>query len=158
MKTNSVTENERCDVVSDLFSDDSDENGFIDFEAMKYKTHDAFEPKKLECSEEENNTFTEDKCNLNNPNVTRDGTWEIRAFLTCVVIAVQSILLTGPIIVVYWIDILSDTPVSTETKFLCFFPYFLNILSNPILYIWRIPEIRLEFKCLISSHLKLCFK
>lgn len=72
--------------------------------------------------------------------------WEIRAFITCVLIACQTILLTGPIIFGFWFDVVSSRPLGLQIKFILSIPYFLNSLSNPIMYTWRIEEIRKAFK------------
>lgn len=76
--------------------------------------------------------------------------WEIRAFSTCVLLACQTILLTGPLIAGFWNDVIYDKPLSIQIKLILSIPYVLNSLSNPIIYTWRIPEIRQAFKTVCS--------
>ncbi|CAC5371554.1 CNR1 [Mytilus coruscus] len=78
--------------------------------------------------------------------------WEVRAFVTSILIAVQTILLTGPFISSFWIEIINGTMLSIQTKFTLFFLYLANSLSNPIIYAWRISEIRQEFRKLFNRN------
>ncbi|CAG2240752.1 unnamed protein product [Mytilus edulis] len=72
-------------------------------------------------------------------------TWEMRAFLTTIIIAIQTVILTGPFVASYWIEILSSLSLTLQTKIILLIPLLLNSFSNPFLYAWRIPEIRQEF-------------
>lgn len=79
------------------------------------------------------------------------NSWEIRAFFTCVIIAFQTIVLTGPLIGGFWVDIVTGKPVSLQIKFILSCLYMINSLTNFFIYGWRIPEIREELK-------RICFK
>ncbi|XP_076076523.1 uncharacterized protein LOC143047380 [Mytilus galloprovincialis] len=72
--------------------------------------------------------------------------WEIRAFLTTIIIAFQTIILTGPFVASFWIEVFSNAPLALQIKLLLFIPNLINSISNPFIYAWRIPEIRQEFK------------
>ncbi|CAG2212882.1 ADOR [Mytilus edulis] len=72
--------------------------------------------------------------------------WEIRAFLTTIIIAFQTITLTGPFVASFWIEAFSNAPLTLQFRLLLFIPYLINCISNPFIYAWRIPEIRHEFK------------
>lgn len=72
--------------------------------------------------------------------------WEVRAFFTCLIIAFQTVLLTGPIIYGFWIDVVTRNPVSVQFKFILSFPYLLAGLLNVFVYTWRFQEIRNEFR------------
>ncbi|VDI39871.1 Hypothetical predicted protein [Mytilus galloprovincialis] len=72
--------------------------------------------------------------------------WEIRAFLTTIIIAFQTITLTGPFVASFWIEAFSNAPLTIQFRLLLFIPYLINCISNPFIYAWRIPEIRHEFK------------
>ncbi|VDI18189.1 Hypothetical predicted protein [Mytilus galloprovincialis] len=78
--------------------------------------------------------------------------WEVRAFVTSIVIAVQTIILTGPFISSFLIEIINGKMLTITTKFTLFFLYLANSLSNPIIYAWRIPEIRQEFRKLSNRN------
>lgn len=75
-----------------------------------------------------------------------DRSWEIRAFFTCLLIALQTILLTGPIIVGFWMDVLTGKHTSTEIKFILAFPYLLQGFLNLFIYTWRFNEVRQAFR------------
>ncbi|CAC5424843.1 unnamed protein product [Mytilus coruscus] len=77
--------------------------------------------------------------------------WEIRAFITCIVIAVQTLLLTGPFVLSFWIELIYPQEVSSQ-MFMFAIPFLVNLLTNPIVYAWRIPEIRREFKNLCKRN------
>ncbi|XP_063412222.1 uncharacterized protein LOC134695015 [Mytilus trossulus] len=78
--------------------------------------------------------------------------WEVRAFVTSIVIAVQTIILTGPFISSFLIEIINGKMLPITTKFTLFFLYLANSLSNPIIYAWRIPKIRQEFRKLFNRN------
>lgn len=71
--------------------------------------------------------------------------WEVRAFVTSIVIALTAIILTGPFVASIWVDVITGVPFSMEMKMLLFLPISLNIISNPFIYTLRVPEIRREF-------------
>ncbi|VDH95941.1 Hypothetical predicted protein [Mytilus galloprovincialis] len=72
--------------------------------------------------------------------------WEIRAFLTTIIIAFQTIILTGPFVASFWIEVFSNAPLTFQVRLLLFIPNLINSISNPFIYAWRIPEIRHEFR------------
>ncbi|XP_063447342.1 uncharacterized protein LOC134726870 [Mytilus trossulus] len=72
--------------------------------------------------------------------------WEIRAFLTTIIVAFQTIILTGPFVASFWIEAFSNAPLTLQFRLLLFIPFLINCISNPFIYAWRIPEIRHEFK------------
>ncbi|CAC5381120.1 ADORA2A [Mytilus coruscus] len=72
--------------------------------------------------------------------------WEIRAFLTTIIIAFQTVIITGPFLFSVCIEFLLISPMTMEIQLLFFIPYLINTLSNPFIYAWRIPEIRQEFR------------
>lgn len=69
-------------------------------------------------------------------------TWEMRAFFTCLLIAIQTVLLTGPIVYGLWIDVVTGKPASLQLKLILIFPYFMESLIGLFLYTWRFKEIR----------------
>lgn len=71
--------------------------------------------------------------------------WEIRAFITSILIAAQTLLLTGPFVLSFWIELIYPQEVSSQ-MYMFALPFLVNLLTNPILYAWRMPEIRREFK------------
>ncbi|CAG2190793.1 unnamed protein product [Mytilus edulis] len=73
-------------------------------------------------------------------------TWEIRAALTTIIIAFQTIALTGPFVASYWIEIFSSVELTLQARLLLLIPFLINSFSNPFIYAWRIPEIRQEFR------------
>lgn len=72
--------------------------------------------------------------------------WEIRAFLTTIIIAFQTFILTGPFLVTFYIELFSNVPITRQSRLLLAIPYFINTFSNPFMYAWRISEIRQEFR------------
>ncbi|XP_063401855.1 uncharacterized protein LOC134686108 [Mytilus trossulus] len=72
--------------------------------------------------------------------------WEIRAFFTTLIIAFQTTVLTSPFVASYWVEVLSNTPLTLQVRIILLFPFLINSLSNPFIYAWRIPEIREEFR------------
>lgn len=81
---------------------------------------------------------------LNKGNTNRS--WEMRAFFTCLLIAVQTVLLTGPFVFGLWMDVISGQPTSVQFKFILTFPYLLQGLINIFLYSWRFEEVRKGFR------------
>ncbi|CAC5404730.1 ADORA2A [Mytilus coruscus] len=79
-------------------------------------------------------------------------TWEIRAVLTTIIIAFQTIALTGPFVASYWIEIFSNVELTLQTRLLLLVPFLINSFSNPFIYAWRIPEIRHEFRRLFRMN------
>lgn len=146
MTDNIKTDNRHCNIIIDLCSDDSNETYCGEKETNQSKNKVSLTHIHPNANAGKHKERTE-----SSKSEGSDRTWEVRVFVTCVVIAFQSVLLTGPIIVAYWVDILSGIQMELETKFLCFFPYFINILSNPVLYIWRVTEVRQELKKMISK-------
>lgn len=78
--------------------------------------------------------------------------WEVRAFVTSIVIAVQTILLTGPFISSYWIEIIRGSPLHMQTRSILFLLFVANSLSNPFIFAWRILEIGQEFRKLLKRN------
>ncbi|XP_063443287.1 uncharacterized protein LOC134723658 [Mytilus trossulus] len=78
--------------------------------------------------------------------------WEVRAFVTSIVIAIQTILLTGPFISSFWIEIIHGSTLPLQTRFILSLLFLTNSLSNPLIYAWRIPEIRREFRNLLKRN------
>ncbi|CAC5381119.1 ADORA2A [Mytilus coruscus] len=78
--------------------------------------------------------------------------WEIRAALTTIIIALQTIVLTGPFVASYWIEVFSRSEFTLQTRLLLLIPFLLNSFSNPFIYAWRIPEIRQEFRRLFRMN------
>ncbi|VDI71044.1 Hypothetical predicted protein [Mytilus galloprovincialis] len=79
-------------------------------------------------------------------NTQSQKSWEIRAFFTTLIIAFQTVILTSPFVVSYWMEISSSTPLTLQMRIILLFPFLINSLSNPLIYAWRIPEIRQEFR------------
>ena len=75
-----------------------------------------------------------------------NASWEIRAFFTCLLIAVQTVLLTGPINYGFWVDVVTRNPSSLQLKFILGFSYLLAGLMNLFVYTWRFQEVRKEFR------------
>lgn len=82
------------------------------------------------------------------PQFTFDA-WEFRAFITSIIVAVTTILLTGPFLVSYWIDYYTGTLLPQQVRFMLFIPLTLNSILNPIIDAWRIPEIKEQFRKLL---------
>lgn len=77
----------------------------------------------------------------------KPSTWEKRAFITTIIIAVTTIFLTGPFIFSFWLDFFYGTRfTSQKTRLLLFVPLVLNSIINPFIYAWRIPEIKQRIK------------
>lgn len=72
--------------------------------------------------------------------------WEIRAFFSCLIIAAETVILTGPIVFLYWIDILNTKPTDVQVKIILSFPYLLAGVINLFVYSWRFEEVRKTFK------------
>ena len=87
-----------------------------------------------------------------NASIRVKTSWEIRAFVTTLIIACQTVILTGPFIASYWTDLVSSSPLTLQARLLFFIPFLFNSLSNPFIYTWRIPEIRQEFGRLLCAH------
>ncbi|VDI14250.1 Hypothetical predicted protein [Mytilus galloprovincialis] len=78
--------------------------------------------------------------------------WEIRAFFTTLIIAFQTVVLTSPFVASYWMEVLSNTPLTLQIRIILLFPFLINSLSNPFIYAWRIPEIKEEFRRLFRKN------
>lgn len=76
--------------------------------------------------------------------------WEFRAFTNSIIIAVTTFLFTGPFMVSYWIDIYTGTLLPQQKRFWLFLPLVMNSILNPFIYAWRIPEIRKQFRKLLT--------
>ncbi|CAG2224170.1 MC2R [Mytilus edulis] len=76
--------------------------------------------------------------------------WEIRAFSTSVITVVSAIIFTGPFLVSYWMEILTDTVVARQTHVVLFYIHMLNLFVDPFIYVWRIPEIKEQLKKIIK--------
>jgi hypothetical protein len=72
------------------------------------------------------------------PQFTFDA-WEFRAFITSIIVAVTTIVLTGPFLVSYWIDYYTGTLLPQQVRFILLIPLVLNSILNPFIYAWRIP-------------------
>ncbi|CAC5384043.1 MC2R [Mytilus coruscus] len=72
--------------------------------------------------------------------------WEIRAFSTCVIIAMSSVIFTGPFVASYWVEILTGTVIKWQTQVVLFILHMLNVVVDPFIYAWRIPEIKAQLK------------
>ncbi|CAC5404729.1 unnamed protein product [Mytilus coruscus] len=57
-------------------------------------------------------------------------TWEIRAFLTTIIIAFQTIALTGSFVASYWIEIFTSVELTLQTRLLLSVPFLINSFSN----------------------------
>ncbi|CAC5416897.1 unnamed protein product [Mytilus coruscus] len=77
-------------------------------------------------------------------NTQSQTSWEIQAFFTTLIIAFQTVILTSPFVVSYWMEISSSTPLTLQMRIIL--PFLINSLSNSLFYAWRIPEIRHEFR------------
>ncbi|CAC5381117.1 unnamed protein product [Mytilus coruscus] len=91
-------------------------------------------------------TTSNDVANSIDVNTQLKKSWEIRAFLTISIIAFQTLILTGPFVASFWIEVLSISPVTMQSRLLLSIPFLINSFSNPFLYAWRIPEIRQELR------------
>lgn len=76
--------------------------------------------------------------------------WEFRAFTNSIIIAVTTFLFTGPFLVSYWIYINTGTLLPQQKRFWLFLPLVMNSILNPFIYAWRIPEIRKQFRKLLT--------
>ncbi|CAC5365972.1 unnamed protein product [Mytilus coruscus] len=78
--------------------------------------------------------------------------WEVHAFKTSLVISVQTLILTGPMIVAYWIEILSGQRLTEQINGIVGLPFLVHAFTNPFIYAWRIPDMRREFKKLCDRN------
>lgn len=76
--------------------------------------------------------------------------WEFRAFATSIIIALTTLLFTGPFLVSYWIDVYTGTLLPQQKRFWLILPLVMNSILNPFIYAWRIPEIRKQFRKLFT--------
>ncbi|CAG2187887.1 unnamed protein product [Mytilus edulis] len=77
--------------------------------------------------------------------------WEIRAFSTCVILVMTSIIFTGPFVATFWVEILTSTVVKRKTQVVLFILHMLNVVVDPFIYAWRIPEIKAQLKKCLKS-------
>ena len=77
--------------------------------------------------------------------------WEIRAFSTCVILVMTSIIFTGPFVATFWVEILTSTVVKRKTQVVLFILHMLNVVVDPFIYAWRIPEIKAQLKQCLKS-------
>lgn len=77
--------------------------------------------------------------------------WEIHAFVTCVIIALQTIALTGPLLLAFWSEIVTGRLLQVHEVLILSIPHLINSISNPFIYYWRVPEIRQAFKKLFRK-------
>ena len=76
----------------------------------------------------------------------------MRAFGTSVIVATMTLLLKGPMMMVFWFDAFADAASSQQTRFLLFILYIGNTFIDPFIYAWRIPEIRQQFRNLCGCN------
>ena len=152
-ENNSNIVNEHCQVVSEtsLF------RSMLDIKAemeMKRTSNirvqqliNHMKTERISC----NQGIKDSQCTLNSqiltkkPQFTFDA-WEFRAFITSIIVALTTILLTGPFLVSYWIDYYTGTLLPQQVRFILFIPLVLNSILNPFIYAWRIPEIKQQFR------------
>lgn len=72
--------------------------------------------------------------------------WEIRAFLTCVVVVSSTLIFTGPVIVSFWVEFISNQTPSKASRTLIGIIYLLNLIVDPFIYAWRMPEVRVYLR------------
>lgn len=72
--------------------------------------------------------------------------WEMRAFTTSIVISLHSLILTGPMIIFYLIEVISGQQLSQQVLSILAIPFLAHALTNPFIYAWRVPEIRHELR------------
>lgn len=72
--------------------------------------------------------------------------WEIHAFKTSLVISVQTLILTGPLVVAYWVEIITGQRLTEQVNGIVGLPFLVHAFTNPFIYAWRIPDMRREFK------------
>ncbi|CAC5398761.1 ADORA2A [Mytilus coruscus] len=72
--------------------------------------------------------------------------WEIQAFITCIIISLHTIICTGPVVCSIWVEVFQGSTVGYQARVITFIFFLINSLSNPFIYAWRIPEIRQEFR------------
>ena len=72
--------------------------------------------------------------------------WEIQAFITCIIISLHTIICTGPVVCSIWVEVFQGSTVGYQARVITFIFFLTNSLSNPFIYAWRIPEIRQEFR------------
>ncbi|VDI58206.1 Hypothetical predicted protein [Mytilus galloprovincialis] len=76
--------------------------------------------------------------------------WEIRAFSTCVIIVMTAVIFSGPFFASYWLEILTGTVVARQTHAYLFLVHMLNLVVDPFIYAWRIPEMKEQMKRIIK--------
>lgn len=101
------------------------------------------EPEPLDVISKNTNENTNGEIKRSNQAEKTD--WEINAFVTCILIALQTTVLTAPLLTGFWYEVLSGQLLDFHVVLVLTIPYLLNNLSNPIIYYWRIPEIRQSF-------------
>ena len=152
-ENNSNIVNEHCQVVSET----SLSRSMLDIKAemeMKRTSNirvqqliNHMKTARISC----NQGIKDSQCTLNSqiltkkPQFTFDA-WEFRAFITSVIVAVTTIVLTGPFLVSYWIDYYTGTLLPQQVRFILLIPLVLNSILNPFIYAWRIPEIKQQFQ------------
>ncbi|CAG2233298.1 ADOR [Mytilus edulis] len=72
--------------------------------------------------------------------------WEMRAFTTSIVISLHSLILTGPMVIFYLIEVISGQQLSHQVNSILAIPFLAHALTNPFIYAWRVPEIRHELR------------
>ncbi|CAC5377005.1 unnamed protein product [Mytilus coruscus] len=72
--------------------------------------------------------------------------WEMRAFTTSIVISLHSLILTGPMVLFYLIEVISGQRLSQQIHSILAIPFLAHALTNPFIYAWRVPEIRHELR------------
>lgn len=78
--------------------------------------------------------------------IETDKYWEIRAFITSVLVVCTTFLLAGPFFTLFWIAYFLAIKVPMETRFILLTLCTINALIDPFVYVWRIPEMREQFK------------
>ncbi|CAG2187880.1 MC2R [Mytilus edulis] len=73
-------------------------------------------------------------------------TWEIRAFSTCVILVMTSIIFTGPFCCHLLGRNIDKYSCKRQTQVVLFILHMLNVVVDPFIYAWRIPEIQSQFK------------
>ena len=152
-ENNSNIVNEHCQVVSET----SLSRSMLDIKAEMEMKHTSnirvqqlinhMKTARISC----NQGIKDSQCTLNSqiltkkPQFTFDA-WEFRAFITSIIVAVTTIVLTGPFLVSYWIDYYTGTLLPQQVRFILLIPLVLNSILNPFIYAWRIPEIKQQFQ------------
>ncbi|XP_063411931.1 uncharacterized protein LOC134694799 isoform X2 [Mytilus trossulus] len=72
--------------------------------------------------------------------------WEMRAFTTSIVISLHSLILTGPMVIFYLVEVISGQQLSQQVHSILAIPFLAHALTNPFIYAWRVPEIRHELR------------